>query len=138
MPGKKHGILKNTCRKPEKNPLLAISIILMVLVAVSLASFLSGSSVSGMATKSSKPAGSGIKIYDVNIPGSFFTFRNLGKNPLNPGEIHIFINGKEVMCVEELETMETGQIALCTTPAVNACKTIKVISPVGDDVVECG
>lgn len=134
MLGKK---TRNRKKKAGKTTLTGITLSLLFLAAMLLMNFLAESSASGMDVKSSAPFRSGIKIYDVNVPGSFFTFRNMGNYDIEYGSIVIMINGKNVSCDEKTGILGPGQIAACTSPLVRECNEIEVRTPLGYDSVKC-
>lgn len=138
---------KKKAKKSRKNKIFQARMILLVLsfailFAVIIANmafdwFSIGSKNLAADISENQMQRTGIKIYDINVPGSFFTFRNMGSSSISGNSTRIFINDAEVQCQEGIGDLKSGETFVCTNPLVKVCKTIKVTSPGGEDTAYC-
>ena len=131
---------KSAKKRPKKKSrpwLLAIPVVLLVILAIFY--YMPQNPGSGMAVNDNhtKEIHTGIKIYDVNIAGSFMTIRNMESMPILTSSMHFYINEKEIQCIDIPTTLGPGQFLTCSSPSIIYCKTIRVTAPSFEDSVSC-
>jgi hypothetical protein len=123
----------------NKNNSAFIGGVLIALAILSISYLISGTNEKQtmLSSHDSQPYPPRIRIYDVNIPGGFFTVKNLETSSIDPNAIHFFVNGNEIKCEETISSFNPGQTLACTNSLVKDCKTIRVSSPNSEDTVSC-